>query len=239
MQMDPLNDGISSIKLTEYAGSDLSVVNAARTSYKSHSEQIGPKDISLLELLIKEGHKTPFEMTFLQFLVKAPQFVVKQWMRHRIGVSYNEQSARYTKIELQFYIPKQLIVHDEQDEAATLKNEYLTQEYQKALSACSASYELLIDAGVRRELARCVLPFSFYTTFYFCCNLTSLFHFVELRADSHAQWEVQQYAKAMLQLARPHFPHSIDLWCKYYNVQLPQDSMTSIDRDSVSISSVG
>jgi thymidylate synthase (FAD) len=207
--VDPLDDRISQLQLVQIGGSDLSVVNAARISYNGHSEKIEETDIKLLGNMMKNGHKTPFEQTFLQFFVKAPIFVTRQWMRHRIGVSYNELSARYTKMDQQYYIPKHV-----------LASENLVEVYKGSLQNCSATYQLLLDTGIKREEARCVLPVSLYTTFYFSCNLNSLFHFAELRADCHAQWEIQQYAKAMLILAKKDFPNCIELWCKNKNISL-------------------
>jgi thymidylate synthase (FAD) len=204
---DPLQDGVSSLSLENCGGSDLTVVNAARISYKGHSEELNDDDVRLLESMIKNGHKTPFEQTFMQFLVKAPIFVTRQWMRHRVGVSYNELSARYTKMDQEFYMPKHIA-----------DCEVMHKQYAKTLDACSLTYQQLLNSGIKREEARCILPVSLYTTFYFSCNLNSLFHFAELRFNSHAQWEIQQYAKAMLLLAQKQFPNSIDLWCKNRNL---------------------
>jgi thymidylate synthase (FAD) len=215
---DPLGDGISSVRLVGVGGSDLSVVNAARTSFNSLSEKIKIKDVELLKKLIREGHKTPFEQTFSQYHVSAPLFVIRQWMRHRIGVSYNEQSARYTTMEQKFYIPKQLLAVQDLH-----NDENLKKEYKKVISIASAVYDLLIKAGVPRERARGILPVCLYSIFYFGCNLNSLFHFVELRADSHAQWETQQYAKAMLKQSFTHFPYSVGFWSQIKCPQLAQE----------------
>lgn len=206
---DPLQDGISSLSLENCGGSDLTVVNAARISYKGYSQELKESDIQLLKTMIEQGHKTPFEQTFLQFHVKAPIFVVRQWMRHRIGVSYNEQSARYSKMNLDFYTPRQIKACEKS-----------THDYRKVLEQCGLLYQAMLNEGIKREEARCILPVSLYTTFYFSCNLNSLFHFAELRYDSHAQWEIQQYARGMLLLSRNQFPHSIELWCNHKNIPL-------------------
>lgn len=195
---DPLEDNKSSIELIDHAGTDLGIANAARVSYGRHNESESACDKTLIEFLLKNKHETPFEQTFLQFNIKAPIFVVRQWMRHRIGVSYNEKSARYTRMDLEFYIPK---VTQEQ-----------TTCFDETVAFCSKSYHNLLDQGVSKERARCVLPVSLYTNFVFACNLRSLFHFIELRTDSHAQWEIQQYAKTMLVIANKHFPVSVGIW---------------------------
>jgi len=104
-QLDPLGDGKSSLELLRFSGSDLDIVNAARMSYGKQSKAFSEIDANILNTLITEGHETPFEQTFLQFHVQLPIFVARQWMRHRVGVSYNEKSARYTQMKQEFYIP--------------------------------------------------------------------------------------------------------------------------------------
>jgi thymidylate synthase (FAD) len=222
-RLDPLGNGLSSLELLQVNGNDLQIVNAARVSYARHSEKFSDADQRILTTLISSGHETPFEQTFLQYRVKLPLFVARQWMRHRVGVSYNEQSARYTKMAEEFYIPKkwrniskQYSELDEQGRATVDAEAQAT--YSIALKAASQAYEQLLSLGVPRELARGVLPVSLYTQFVFACNMRSLFHFVSLRADSHAQWEIQQYAKGMMKLAQPYFPVSIDIWCKIHEV---------------------
>jgi thymidylate synthase (FAD) len=213
--LDPLQDGLSSLRLLEASGSDLGIVNAARVSYNRESKVFSEADGKILETLITHGHETPFEQTFLQFHVKLPIFVARQWMRHRIGVSYNEQSARYTQMKDEFYIPMKWRTTSKDGLAAQPeKAQELKEIYRHALEVSAQTYKQLLDAGISRELARGVLPVSLYTQFVFSCNMRSLFHFVSLRADSHAQWEIQQYAKGMIQLARTHFPRSIDTWCR-------------------------
>jgi thymidylate synthase (FAD) len=222
-RLDPLGDGISSLELLTSNGDDLQIVNAARVSYARHSTTFSDADKRILTTLISSGHETPFEQTFLQYHVRLPLFVARQWMRHRVGVSYNEQSARYTQMEEEFYIPanwrnnstsyKQLD-KEKQDQTDAVARA----TYTKALETSMTAYRNLLAASVPKELARGVLPVSLYTQFVFACNVRSLFHFVKLRADSHAQWEIQQYAKGLLQLARTHFPVSIDIWCRIHNV---------------------
>lgn len=221
--LDPLGDGKSSLTLLRSSGTDLDIVNAARVSYNKHSDAFCEADKKILTTLIQSGHETPFEQTFLQFHVKLPIFVARQWMRHRVGVSYNEQSARYTHMEQEFYIPAEWRISDSKYRTCSEQEKLVTDDqarsiYANALSACSQAYEALLKKGVPRELARGVLPVSLYTQFVFACNMRSLFHFAQLRADSHAQWEIQQYAKGMMKLARADFPYSVDIWCKTHNI---------------------
>ena len=217
-RLDPLGDGISSLELSQVNGDDLQIVNAARVSYARHSEKFSEADQRILTQLISSGHESPFEQTFLQYHVKLPIFVARQWMRHRVGVSYNEQSARYTKMKEEFYVPTDLRIKSEYHTSLEPKqreerHDILRSEYTKAVQAAAKTYDNLLAMGVPRELARGVLPVSLYTQFVFACNMRSLFHFVGLRADSHAQWEIQQYAKGMLKLAQKHFPASVAIWC--------------------------
>ncbi len=217
--IDPLGDNLSSLELVRTGGSDLDVVNAARVSYGARKDAVDERDAKLIHYLLKHHHTSPFEHTQLVFRVKAPIYVVRQWMRHRVGVSYNEISARYSVIPLEFYTPVQWRIQDEVNKqgshVATLdQEEQLRTAYQQSIDTATHAYQELLAAGVCRELARGVLPVCTYTHFIFTCNLISLFHFVRLRADSHAQWEIQQYAKGMLEMGQESFPHSIASWKK-------------------------
>lgn len=217
MKFDPLSDGISSLELIRASGSDLEVVNAARVSYGSISNELTERDKKLINYLIKHRHTSPFEHTQLVYRVKAPMFVMRQWMRHRVGVSYNEISGRYTVLPLEFYIPNKWRIQDPINKQGSIEadiaaNKECRDAYKKLIDEAIATYKQLLEAGVCRELARGVLPVCTYTELIFTCNLVSLFHFVDLRADSHAQWEIQQYAKGMLALARPYFETSISAW---------------------------
>ena len=223
-RIDPLHDGISSIELVRTGGSDVDVVNAARVSYGKIVETIDERDKKLITYLLKHAHTSPFEHTQLVFRVKAPIYVVRQWMRHRVGVSYNEISARYAVLPLEFYTPKKWRSQDATNKqgshVATLdRDDELHAAYEQSIDAAKQAYKTLLDGGVCRELARGVLPVSTYTQFVFTCNLLSLFHFVRLRADAHAQWEIQQYAKNMLEMATESFPASINSWKEIHGWQ--------------------
>lgn len=216
--LDPLADAISEISLLRVSGTDLDIANAARVSYRRKSDQFGEADERLIRMLIEHGHMTPFEQTYLQFRVKAPIFVVRQWMRHRIGVSYNEASGRYTEFSGEYYMPKTWRVPDPQNRHAVTVDmvlpdaEDLQTTYKKTVDYCLQTYKRLIDAGVVKELARGLLPLCMYTEFMFSCNMRSLLHFVALRDDIHAQWEIRQYARGMLDLAQQYFPVVVRTW---------------------------
>ncbi|HBS48525.1 TPA: FAD-dependent thymidylate synthase [Candidatus Dependentiae bacterium] len=216
-KLDPLKDNLSLVELVRISGNDLDIVNAARVCYGHQSETITDRDEKLIKYLLVNKHTSPFEHNQISFKIKAPLFVVRQWMRHRVGVSYNEISGRYSVSPLDFYVPQKLrtpdAVNKQGSNAAELKNEKeLLAQYKKTIESSANTYKELLENGVARELARCVLPLCTYTEFIFTCNLVSLMHFLSLRLDKHAQWEIQQYSQSMLDLAKPHFPVSLALY---------------------------
>jgi len=218
--IDPLGDGISSVALVRASGSDLDVVNAARVSLGKVSNELNERDEKLISFLMEHDHTSPFEHNQLSFRIKAPMYVVRQWMRHRMN-SYNEISYRYVKAPLEFYVPKKWRIQDIADKQASVggfTNEELTEAYLKNIETAIAAYEKLLEAGVAREQARGCLPVSCYTEFIFTCNLHSLMHFMKLRIPKNAQWEIQVYARALLQLAEPHFPISLREWRRKYSI---------------------
>ncbi len=217
--LDPLKDDISSLELLRVAGSDLDVVNAARVSHGKIATEITDKDRKLIDFLAKYDHTSPFEHNQLSFRVKAPIFVVRQWMRHRMN-SYNEISYRYVKSALEFYTPAHWRYQDTRNHQSSIgafSDEELLTTYKKALQDVGAAYEHLLNQGVAREQARGLLPLCTYTEFIFTCNLHSLVHFLRLRLPADAQYEIRCYAQGMLALAHSHFPVSLDAWQKKFN----------------------
>ena len=209
--LDPLEDGISSIELIRVSGSDLDVVNAARVSYGKVSAELSERDAVLINFLMEHEHMSPFEHNQLSFRVKAPLYVVRQWMRHRMN-SYNEISYRYVKAPLEFYIPAYWRKQDTKNKQSSVGQDYspeLFEAYKKSLETAKESYEALLAAGICREQARGLLPLCTYSEFIFTCNLHSLIHFIKLRTHPGAQYEIRVYAQAMLKLAEPHFAVSL------------------------------
>lgn len=214
--IDPLGDGISSLELVRASGSDVDVVNAARVSYGKFVSEVSEKDRKLIRFLIEHKHSSPFEHNQLSFRVKAPIFVARQWMRHRIN-SYNEISYRYVQAPLEFYIPPKWRYQDtvnKQASVGSFDHPELTREYRNGLEACVKTYETLLANGVCRELARGILPVATYTQFIYTCNLQSLTHFLKLRLHPGAQHEIRNFAQGLLALALPHFPISLSEWKK-------------------------
>jgi thymidylate synthase (FAD) len=212
--LDPLNDQISSVELIRVSGSDLDVVNAARVSYGKISNELTQRDQKLIKYLIEHKHTSPFEHNQLSFRIKAPIFVARQWMRHRMN-SYNEISYRYVESALEFYTPQNWRFQDKinhQGSFGSFESTEAVKLYQKSIDQAKESYLEMLKLGVCREQARAVLPVATYTEFIFTCNLHSLMHFLNLRLAKGAQWEMQQFAKALLSLSEPHFPITIGSW---------------------------
>jgi len=215
----PLEDGIGSVALVQQVGDDKSIVNAARVSFGGDNTlPFDERDSKLIKYLLKHHHGSPFEHNSLTFKVVAPIFVVRQWQRHRVGVSYNEISARYVEVLERFYTPLEFRQQAKNNRQASVQaSESFEQDTARALyeSAWKASFEAyhqLLELGVAKEQARSVLPVTQYTEFYFTCNLRSLFHFLGLRDHAGAQWEIQQYARALTQLSESLFPAAFQAW---------------------------
>lgn len=221
--IDPLGDGISCVSLVRVSGSDIDIVNAARISFGKVVTQLSERDKKLIKYLVEHEHTSPLEHNQFSFRVKAPIFVVRQWMRHRMN-SYNEISYRYVKAEFQFYTPQFWRYQDQNNRQAStgqFQDETLNQAYQELLDHAMRTYELLLEKGVAREIARGVLPLCTYSEFIFTCNLHSLMHFLRLRLDERlAQYEIACFAKALLTLAKPHFPVAIAAWMEKFKMDL-------------------
>jgi len=216
--LDPLGDGISSVILVRISGSDVDVVNAARVSYGNFVIEVKERDKKLIKFLMEHQHTSPFEHNQLSFRIKAPLFIARQWMRHRMN-SYNEISYRYVKAPVEFYSPPKWRYQDTKNKQASIgsfDNNEFKQRYHDAIKKSIETYEYLLTNGLCRELARGVLPLCTYTQFIFTCNLHSLMHFMKLRLDAGAQYEIRQYAQALLALALPHFPVSLGEWKRIY-----------------------
>lgn len=221
--IDPLKDGISSLELVRVSGSDVDIANAARVSYGKFVTKVTERDVKLIEFLLEHEHTSPFEHNQLSFRVKAPIFVTRQWMRHRMN-SYNEISYRYVKAPLEFYIPPHWRYQDKVNKQASVgsfENDEFLKEYKHSLTIATQAYENLLANGVCRELARGLLPLCTYTQFIYTCNLHSLMHFCRLRLHAGAQFEIRMFAQQMLALAIPHFPIALGAWKKKHAPDLP------------------
>lgn len=190
--MDVLNNGY--VTLIEHMGGDYSVIRNARRCWRSENKSNEQSDKKLIRHLLTAGHMTPFESIVFTFDVKAPLFVARQWFRHRIG-SFNEESLRYCIAERDFYIPDDL--------SETARTAWKAQNYQQF-----DYYDWWIKQGMPKEQARAILPVGIYTKFYWTVNGSSLINFLRLRMDKKAQFEIRQYANAILHLVRDVAPVS-------------------------------
>ena len=191
------------VRLDDAMASDLSVVNSARVSFGRRKEEMDDSDEGLIRFLMRDRHGTPFEHNAFRFHIRAPIFVVREWMRHRIG-SFNEFSMRYAKATDDFYVPEAEDVRTQVGKPGAYSFEpvepELADETREALEAvyeqAFATYERLVEQGVARELARAVIPVGAYTEFYWTVNARALMNFVSLRAHDTAQREIRRYAEA-------------------------------------------
>lgn len=211
--LDVLDKGF--VKLVDVMGSDLSVVNSARISFAKESEEFSDKDEKLLNYLWSHKHTSPFRHATLQFHIKAPLFVIRQWQKHQVGCAWNEVSGRYVKFDAEFHYPEAFRKQhqtNKQGSFGRVEDQVESMDsYHRAIACSLAQYENLIELGVCKEQARMVLPLSLYTECYWTASLQAVMHFLSLREDAHAQLEIQRYASAIRELSLPRFPVSLSL----------------------------
>ena len=204
------------VRVIDYMGDDAAICQAARVSYGKGTKSVS-NDEGLIRYLMRHWHSTPFEMCEIKLHVKLPVFVARQWIRHRTA-NVNEYSARYSIMDREFYIPEpqhiaaQSTVNN-QGRGETLTGDEAARvlEILKSDAArCYDNYESMISEegqqGLARELARMNLPANIYTQWYWKVDLHNLFHFLRLRADSHAQYEIRVYADAICKVVADWVP---------------------------------
>ncbi|MCG3267182.1 FAD-dependent thymidylate synthase [Yoonia sp. I 8.24] len=204
------------IRVIDYMGDDAAICQAARVSYGKGTKSV-QNDTGLIRYLMRHWHSTPFEMCEIKLHVKLPVFVARQWIRHRTA-NVNEYSARYSILDREFYIPEadklaaQSVINNQgRGEALTGEEAARVLEYLKGDAArCYDHYAEMIDQegqqGLARELARMNLPANIYTQWYWKVDLHNLFHFLRLRADAHAQYEIRVYADAICKVVADWVP---------------------------------
>lgn len=211
--IDVLDQGF--VRLIDHMGTDLTVVNAARVSFGKRKEAFDAKDAELVEYLAAHEHTAPFRHAYLTFHVKAPIFVFRQWMKHRVASDFNEISGRYVEFqEDAFYVPEHFRLQakvNKQGSEGEIPEAARAEALEAYLEACRGSvaqYKRMIALGVCREQARCVLPLGLYSEVYWTASLQAVAHFLHLRLDGHAQWEIRQYANAVMFFVQKMFPNS-------------------------------
>jgi thymidylate synthase (FAD) len=197
------------VRLVDYMGGDARIVQAARVSYGAGTKSFR-EDSALIDNLLRQEHTSPFEQVILTFHVKLPIFVARQWIRHRTA-RVNEISGRYSVMKDDFYVPAPDAVSMQSGDnkqgraAGSLPEETARSHIARMEAGQRASYEEyseLIEAGLARELARIDLPLSLYTEWYWQIDLHNLFRFIGLRLDLHAQLEIREYARVLLDITR-------------------------------------
>ncbi len=213
------------VRVVDYMGDDAAIVQAARVSYGRGTKAVS-SDEGLIRYLMRHWHSTPFEMAEIKLHVKLPVFVARQWIRHRTA-NVNEISARYSVLDREFYIPapENLAAQSSlnaqgrgeallADEAARVL-ELLREDSLRAYD----NYEEMLSTegkqGLARELARMNLPMNVYTQWYWKTDLHNLFHFLRLRADPHAQYEIRVYAEEIGRLVADWVPFAWQAFCDY------------------------
>ncbi|MBI5325210.1 MAG: FAD-dependent thymidylate synthase [Ignavibacteriae bacterium] len=219
-RIDCLDKGF--VRLVDFMGNDDSIVQAARVSYGKGTKSVRA-DRELIRYLMRHRHTSPFEMVEFKFHVKLPIFVARQWIRHRTA-NVNEYSGRYSEMKDEFYIPDidqirtQNTVNRQGRSDSTLPrneaeeiNEMLSKTQQKLFE----EYKSLLDMDIARELARINLPLSTYTEWYWKIDLHNLLHFLNLRLDFHAQYEIRVYAATIVELIKPIVPMTYEAFEDY------------------------
>jgi thymidylate synthase (FAD) len=201
------------VTLIDHMGNDLTTVNAARISFGKQKESFEESDEKLIKYLAEHEHTSPFRHSHLTFHVKAPIFVFRQWMKHKIASEFNEISGRYTEFASdEFYLPEsfrqQAKVNKQGSEGIIEDNESALLIYSVACENAVKDYKALLELGVCREQARGILPVGMYSEVYWTVSLQAAAHFIRLRKDGHAQWEIQQYALAVEKIVEELFPIS-------------------------------
>jgi len=220
------------VRVIDYMGDDSSIVQAARVSYGKGTKKLN-QDKSLINYLLSHKHSTPFEMNEIKFHIKLPIFVARQWIRHRTA-NVNEYSARYSILDEEFYIPKIEDVKPQSQQNnqgrsgemdKNLRKHYLSLMRENAKINFSSYHHLLnldeegeiLDekrSGIARELARMVLPLNSYTQWYWKIDLHNLMHFLALRFDPHAQYEIRVYADVMIEILKKWVPLTYEAFVK-------------------------
>ena len=209
---------MSEIKVSyvDHLGSDLTSFNAARVSFGNQSDELKPKDITLIQYLADNQHYSPFEHQALTVIIECPLYIRSQIHRHRT-MCFNEISRRYTAENIEFYLPEAKDIRQQStdnkqgsngslEKAAADSAAWLIEETCKK---AQEAYEDLLALGVAREQARSVLPMATMTKFYATANLRNWCHFLELRLDGHAQLEAQMVAQQVLAILKEKFPVSV------------------------------
>jgi thymidylate synthase (FAD) len=228
MKVNVLDKGY--IEVVDSLGDDLTPVNAARVSFGGRSDVFTEKDRKLSKFLIKHKHFSPFRHQHVMMIIKAPEFVMRQWYKHVVGIettsshptkdhAWNEISGRYVEVE-EYYIPEVFRAQSEDNKQASEGEVELQEEclrtWNDSIEHAKIFYDGLLRRGVAKEQARVILPLSQYTKVWWTASFQSIMNFIELRDEPTAQVEIQEYARALKKIMLEVFPETTKLWSEEY-----------------------
>ena len=228
MKIDVLDKGY--IELVDTLGDDLTPVNAARVSFGGRSDTFEEKDRKLSKFLIKHKHFSPFRHQHCMFILKAPEFVMRQWYKHVVGIettsahvtkdhAWNEISGRYVPYD-EFYEPTEFRKQSDDNKQASdgLIDEQVeaTMYWRTTQNNTIETYNKLLNMGMAKEQARSILPLTVYTKVWWTASFQSIMNFIELRDEPTSQVEIQEYAKVMKKIMLKTFPETTKLWSETY-----------------------
>ena len=219
------------IEVVDSLGNDLTVVNSARVSFGKRKTKFDKSDERLVRYLAKHKHYSPFRHLQVQFHIKAPEFVMRQWYKHVVGIetssssstkdhAWNEISGRYVPVE-DFYVPEVYRAQSEDNKQASEGEVEIQSDAQKLWMDAHwyvvGFYNDLLEMGMAKEQARAILPLSQYTEVYWTASFQAVMNFIELRNEKTSQWEIQEYAKVLLEQMKEVFPKTTELWSEAHN----------------------
>ena len=228
MKKEVLDKGF--VEVIDSLGTDLTVVNSARVSFGKRHTKYTDGDRKLVRFLAKYKHFSPFRHMIVQFHLKAPEFVMRQWYKHVVGIettsssstkdhAWNEISGRYVPVE-DYYYPQYFRKQSEDNKQAS-EGEIEDQKqgyflWEKGLHQVQETYKELLELGVAKEQARAILPLSQYTEVYWTASFQAIMNFIELRDEDTAQWEIRQYAKCLKEMMYDIYPETVKIWSEVY-----------------------
>lgn len=214
------------LEILDKLGNDLTVVNSARVSFGKRKTEYTDGDRKLVKFLVKNKHWSPFRHIIVQFHIKAPEFVMRQWYKHVVGIettsssmtkdhAWNEISGRYVPVA-DFYKPSNWRAQSENNKQASEgsieKQDEATEVFDNIMLSIINSYEKLMELGVAKEQARLILPLNQYTEVYWTASFQAIMNFIELRDEATAQWEIREYAIAMKKMMMELYPETTKVW---------------------------
>lgn len=214
------------IEVLDKLGTDLTVANSARVSFGKRKTVFDESDRKLVKFLAKHKHWSPFRHLVVQFHIKAPEFVMRQWYKHVVGIettssyatkdhAWNEISGRYVPVS-DYYIPsnwrRQSENNKQASEGSIDDQETANKVFTEAMELMIAHYDKLLELGVAKEQARMILPLNQYTEVYWTASFQAIMNFIDLRDEATAQWEIRQYAIALKDLMLEIYPEVTRVW---------------------------